>query len=271
MKVKVCTEEFLKDTERISPDMLHGDILHAESGYYSNYRILLRMELEPGDPGVANEHEWEVWQDFVIDALITPFDAWVEDDYLMDVDLSAPFMFEFGTQADAEALLEDIRKHEGVYKMDKPFKKYVFPLIKQNAGDLHKISLLEDFPLALSKDMAEKYCNGDSGKPYCGMTQTFGIYDAYEKDLVAVMTATFMRVFPHPDSPSGKIVHISGAYTHPDYRHLGYASRLLEFIEAVSKKLYGADYICADAVAKELFTNNGYMISRGATRVWRRI
>lgn len=269
MKVRICTEEFLKNSDRISPDMLHGGVLHAESGYYSNYRVLLRMELEPGDPGVAVQREWEIWQDFVIDTLITPFNAWVEDDYLMDVDLDAPFMFEFETQADAESFLEDIRKHNGVYKMDKSFKKYVFPLSKECVDDLHRISLLAGFPLVVSKEMAEKYCNGDDDKPHEGMTQAFGIYDAYEKDLVAVMTATFMRVFPHPDSPSGKIVHVSGAFTHPDYRHLGYATRLLEFIEAVSKKLYGADYICTDTVAEELFKKNGYIVSRDATRMWK--
>ena len=33
------------------------------------------------------------------------------------------------------------------------------------------------------------------------------------------MTATYMFVMPHKDSPSGRIVQISGAYTNPNYRH----------------------------------------------------
>jgi len=131
-------------------------------------------------------------------------------------------------------------------------------------GDLLELSKQEDFPYELSIDEAKKYCSSENIKEQT--TQTYGAY--YRGTiLVSVMTASYVRVFPHKDSPSGKIVHISGAYTHPNYRCMGYATTLVKAIEKDAKE-FGADYICLDSTADKFWTKNEF-IKSNESRLWK--
>jgi GNAT superfamily N-acetyltransferase len=126
--------------------------------------------------------------------------------------------------------------------------------------NLMDIAKEPDFPCKLSFEDAKIYCNGDT-------VQTYGIYN--DDELVSIMTATFCRVFPSKDSPTGKIVQISGAYTRPLYRHKGYAKKLLESIEEIAI-CYGYDYICCDSIADDLYIKNGFIHApENESRLWK--
>lgn len=132
---------------------------------------------------------------------------------------------------------------------------------------LTALSAAEGFPYRLTQDLAAVYCRdrepGEQG------VSTYGIF--YGGLLVSVMTATFCTVFPCDDSPSGRIVHISGAYTLPEYRGRGYATRLLERIED-DAALFGADYLCCDSTADGLYLRFGFRSApAGETRMWKTI
>ena len=89
--------------------------------------------------------------------------------------------------------------------------------------------------------------------------------------LVSVMTATFCMVFPCGDSPSGRIVHISGAYTLPAYRHRHHATALLTKIQAEAV-LFGADYLCCDSTADGLYLRFGMEPTAAhETRMWKKL
>jgi ribosomal protein S18 acetylase RimI-like enzyme len=81
-------------------------------------------------------------------------------------------------------------------------------------------------PLA-QETLISDYCNAK--KPVNPSVHIYGHYE--DNRLVSVMTATFMLVMPHEDSPNGRVVQISGAYTHIDYRHRNIASSLLQEIQ----------------------------------------
>lgn len=132
-------------------------------------------------------------------------------------------------------------------------------------ADVQKICKEKGFLLPGGFDLRQ-YCSGRHPTEPC--VQMYGIYE-YEK-LISIMTATFCYVFPHSDSPNGKIVHISGAYTLPKYRNMGYASRLIEAIRIDATMFFGADYICCDTTVPNLFQENGFEISPiNETRMWR--
>ena len=133
--------------------------------------------------------------------------------------------------------------------------------------DLVAISKAQGFPYPITEDVARVYCrNRDTTE--IGV-QTYGIFE--ENKLVSVMTATFCVVFPCEDSPSGRIAHISGAYTLPDHRHRHYATELLTAIEA-DAEAFGADYLCCDSTADGLYLCFGMQpTSDDETRMWKRI
>ena len=107
----------------------------------------------------------------------------------------------------------------------------------------------------------------DPGAP---VTQVYGIY--HENELVSVMTATYCYVFPHADSPQGKVVHISGAYTRPDMRRRGLAAQILQAIEQDAVRCFHADYMCCDSVADRLYTRAGFVHSpEDETRLWKQL
>ena len=130
-------------------------------------------------------------------------------------------------------------------------------------GALHDLSKCEDFPYPITEEEAQFYCQED------GPLHTHGIY--HGSKLVSIMTATFYRVFPCNDSPDGKVVCISGAYTHPDFRHKGYASMLLKEIEE-DARAYGANYICLDSTADDFYKRNGFKHApSNESRMWKRL
>lgn len=131
--------------------------------------------------------------------------------------------------------------------------------------DLVAIAGAESFPYPITEDTARIYCQSrDATAPG---VQTYGIFE--DDKLVSVMTATFCFVFPCEDSPSGRIAHISGAYTLPDCRHRHYATELLTAIEA-DAKAFGADYLCCDSTADGLYLRFGMQpTSDDETRMWK--
>jgi len=131
---------------------------------------------------------------------------------------------------------------------------------EEDCLNLIELSKELDFPCTLDYELAKIYCTGNS-------VETYGIYE--DNKLVSIMTATFCRVFPCQDSPTGKVIHISGAYTHPDYRHKGYASYILNYIEKIGR-LYNNDYICCDSIADNLYINNGFIkAQKNESRLWK--
>ena len=140
-------------------------------------------------------------------------------------------------------------------------------LDKSNISDLLELSKADGFPCALTEALASLYC-GDRAPSSAG-AQIYGVYA--KGQLISVMTATFCFVFPCEDSPSGRIVHISGAYTHPAHRHKGYALDLLTMIEEDAKG-FGADYLCCDSVADGLYLRFGFKPTDDSeTRMWKTI
>lgn len=133
--------------------------------------------------------------------------------------------------------------------------------------DLVVISESDGFPYPISEEVARVYCQSrDANTPGA---QTYGVFE--DDKLVSVMTATFCFVFPCEDSPSGRIAHISGAYTLPDCRHRRYATELLTAIEA-DAKVFGADYLCCDSTADGLYLSFGMRpTSDDETRMWKTI
>lgn len=135
-----------------------------------------------------------------------------------------------------------------------------------SAADLAVFSKTEGFPYVLGEDTARLYCRGTT--PTGPGVQTYGIYDNNGM-LAAVMTATFCLVFPHSDSPHGRIVHISGAFTRADRRNCHYASALLNAIEEDARRYFNADYLCCDSTADRLYVSHGFIRTCGETRLWK--
>ena len=128
--------------------------------------------------------------------------------------------------------------------------------------DLIELSKAPDFPCELDFEKAEIYCGLDKS------IRTFGKYNNAHR-LVSVVTVTFIRVFPSKDSPNGKIAHISGAYTLPEYRGKGIMTKMLDMIIHIAKK-HGADYLCCDSIADDLYYKCGFIKpSHNETRLWK--
>ena len=137
-------------------------------------------------------------------------------------------------------------------------------LSKDSVKDI--IELLKEHNSYLTEEMLDKYCNVD--EPVSPSTHIYGYYDNGE--LVSIMTATFCFVFPHKDSPSGRIVQISGAYTKEEYRHRKLASMLLHDIEEDAKLYFDADYLCCDSTADNLYLSSGFEES-SESRLWKKL
>lgn len=131
---------------------------------------------------------------------------------------------------------------------------------EEDCLNLIELSKELDFSCKLDYELAKVYCTRNS-------VETYGIYE--DDKLVSIMTATFCRVFPCQDSPTGKVIQISGAYTHPDYRHKGYASYILNYIEKIGR-LYNNDYLCCDSIADKLYINNDFIKApKNESRLWK--
>lgn len=140
-------------------------------------------------------------------------------------------------------------------------------LSKKDITALRKLSERDDTPFVLTEESAMIYCTAKDPVPEG--VQTYGVFA--DSRLVSVMTATFCRVFPHKDSPKGRIVHISGAFTLPEYRHRHYASDLLKMIEEDAAG-FDADYICCDSTADGLYLSFGFEPApENETRLWKSI
>ena len=136
-------------------------------------------------------------------------------------------------------------------------------LTKENIPDLIKLSQQDDFPFKLNEKMLKEYCKGEDPIKMC--VQTYGVYD--DEKLIAVMTASYLNVFFHKDSPHGKTVQISGAYVIPERRSEGFGTMLLEAIKTDAKEYFKADYLCCDTYAPDFFFKNSFIIS-SEDRMW---
>ncbi len=132
-----------------------------------------------------------------------------------------------------------------------------------NITDLVELSLVDNFPYKLTKELAAVYCRNDSpAEP--------GVR-VYGNKLVGVMTATFCLAFPCDDSPSGRIVHLSGAFTLPEYRNRHFAAGLINLIQS-DAVCFGADYLCCDSTADGFYSKFGFVYApAGETRMWKEI
>ncbi len=141
----------------------------------------------------------------------------------------------------------------------------VLRLGTENINDLIGISKTKGFPMEVNPDFAKLVCRGE--RPTVPMIQTYGAYVG--NSLVGVITATYMNVFLHEDSPHGRIVHISGAFVLNEYRHQKIATEIMKVIESDSRECFLADYICCDTVAPEFFSTLGLYPTVEETRMWK--
>lgn len=133
----------------------------------------------------------------------------------------------------------------------------------ESIADLIAFTRQDGFPYAVDEEMVRDYCRGDDPVKMC--VQTYGVYD--DEKLIAVMTASYMNVFYHPDSPHGKTVQISGAFTIPERRSQGFGKMLLETITEDARKHFGADYLCCDTISPQFFGKYGFRIN-AEDRMW---
>ena len=131
-------------------------------------------------------------------------------------------------------------------------------LSKKSAKDI--IELLKGYNTYVTEELLGNY--------FSDSVRLYGYYE--DGKLVSVMTATYCFVFPHEDSPSGRTVQISGAYTKEEYRHRKFASKLLQEIEKDAKEHFKADYLCCDSSADKLYLSNGFEISE-ESRLWKKL
>lgn len=132
---------------------------------------------------------------------------------------------------------------------------------------LTALSRSDGFPCELSESLAADCCRGKA--PADEGLRTYGAF--VNGRLVSVMSATFCRVFPCADSPGGRIVHISGAYTERPSRGCGCASALLGMIEA-DAAIFGADYLCCDSIADGFYLRAGFVPApENETRMWKSV
>ena len=136
-------------------------------------------------------------------------------------------------------------------------------LNKENIPDLAAFTRQDGFPFAVDEEMVKEYCSGNDPIGMC--VQTYGVYD--DGKLIAVMTASFINVFFHPDSPHGKTVHISGAFTVPGRRSQGFGKMLLDRITDDAREYFGADYLCCDTISPQFFGKYGFILN-AEDRMW---
>lgn len=140
-------------------------------------------------------------------------------------------------------------------------------LDKSRIKDLLDLSSADGFPYQLTEKTARIYCAGKAFDEEG--VQTYGVW--IDDRLVSVMTATFCRVFPCEDSPHGRIVHLSGAFTLPSFRSRRCATELLYLIEK-DAAAFGADYLCCDSTADELYRSFGFgPAPENETRMWKKL
>ena len=143
-------------------------------------------------------------------------------------------------------------------------------------NDLIKLSKSEGFPYVVTDCIKHRlqiyFLSGEN--PIGPGTQIYGCYaatdDSKKPELVGVMTATYMYVSPHIDSPGGKTVQISGAYVRPDMRHNGIATKLLKAIEEDAGQHFDADYLCCDSSADDVYKKAGF-IESSESRLWKKL
>ena len=126
-------------------------------------------------------------------------------------------------------------------KLNKTHIKDILQLLKEYNPYVNEIVLMEM--------LCDKSCNMKIYGKYC------------EGTLVSMMCATYLNVFPHKDSPTGRIVRVSGAYTDERFRRNGYARELLREIEKDVIEEFDCDYICCDSSVDELYISEGYVES----------
>ena len=140
-----------------------------------------------------------------------------------------------------------------------------YRLTGKDVDRLLEFSKEPGFPCRLAREVAELYCKGGMIKSPC--VQTYGIFEGDR--LVSVMTATYAFVFPHEDSPGGRICHISGTFTSDEFRHKGYATALLKSIERDARG-WNADYLCCDSSADGFDKNSGFIgAPENESRLWK--
>ena len=136
---------------------------------------------------------------------------------------------------------------------------------EQIVKDIKKLAHEKGFPCTFTADTAEfiiKRIRDNS-------MMLFGRYS--DGILVSIGTLSIFSVFPCPDSPNGLVGHISGVYTHPQYRRRGHSTKLLDEMTEAGR-LYGCDYLCLDSTADELYCKAGFVRApEGETRMWKRI
>lgn len=119
---------------------------------------------------------------------------------------------------------------------------------------------------SITEEIAKLWCSAKD--LIIPISLIYGLYK--DSQLVSIMGATYCYMFPTTKSTKGRLVHISGAYTLEKFRHLGYATKLLQYIEEESKKYFDADYICCDSLADNLYLNNNYVYS-DESRLYKRL
>lgn len=139
----------------------------------------------------------------------------------------------------------------------------VIRLTKENIKDLVQFTKQEGFSFPVDEKMAKDYCKGLDPTDMC--VQTYGVYD--DDRLISIMTASYLKVFYHPDSPKGKTVQISGAFTIPERRCRGYGKMLLDKIIEEARTYFNADYLCCDTIAPQFFGKYEFKTS-SENRMW---
>lgn len=116
------------------------------------------------------------------------------------------------------------------------------------------------------EDILKLWCSAKD--PIEPVSLMYGLYR--NNQLVSIMGATYCYTFPTTKSTKGKLVHISGAFTLEEFRHLGYATMILQYIEKEAKEYFDVDYVCCDSLADGLYLNNGYDYSKEG-RLYKRL
>ena len=99
-----------------------------------------------------------------------------------------------------------------------------------------------------------------------GRIRMYGVYQGDQ--LVSIGTLSLFYVFPHRDSPTGLIGHISGMFTHPCHRHKGYAGDVLGAMIADAREMR-CEYVCVDSTADRLYREKGFIPApEDESRLW---
>ena len=142
----------------------------------------------------------------------------------------------------------------------------VIRLKAENIADLVELSRRDGFPFVVNDNMVAEYCKGEDPTDMC--VQTYGVYE--DERLVSIMTASYLKVFFHEDSPGGRTIQLSGAFTIPEKRSKGYGKMLIDKIAEDGKIYFNADYLCCDTTNPHFFSKNGF-ISSNEDRMWKKL